>query len=724
MWRLGRDGDRPAPPRDEESAALPVGNDAAARKGFRISLLLFLFGACLLIPSLAFTAFLLERNWHRQEQETTRRLQQVAADLAHDIDRELELLLANLVTLAASPDAASANWEALHAKASQSLKPLGIELLYRDGAGQQLMNTRRPWGSQLPKEDLPEIDAAVRGSLKPHVSDVIVGAVAGRPVVTLTAPVLLAGELTGFLHMSIDPELFHDKMRGQNLPPQWNTGLSDRKGVIIARLLRHDDFVGRPLTEELRAGTGAVYETTSLEGVKTLRAVRQSRVSGWLISANLPQSVAYATSIENTQWMAAVAALMLALTLVLALWLGRLVARPIAAIADHARMVEQESVPPPLLSPVREANEVAAVLRRSAERLQQSTRALRGALERFDVALRGADIVVYAQDRQRRLTWISQAWGHGSDLIGLRDEDVLPPDSLADAVALEERALSTGEAQEGEVRHGTDASARYFRLHVEPVRDASGAVTGLLGVSTEITALKQSERRNAFLVREVTHRSKNLLTVVQAIATETVRGAAGADDFSERFASRMRALAKLQDLTVSGAAGEVSLEALVRSQLEPFSDLAGGRVRMGGLAVRLTPEGANSLAMVLHELATNAAKYGALSNQSGHIELWWGVGGDGTRRRFRMAWRECNGPPVVPPQRRGFGSKVVGKLAATALGGEVRLDYPRDGVVWSIDAPLHRVVAEEAVQARLGQGAAAAGQNTNKEAAAGHAASP
>ncbi|MFZ5779219.1 MAG: sensor histidine kinase [Pseudomonadota bacterium] len=693
MWRLGKIRDQPERPRNEEASGVLRGSGKPQVGGFRVALLLFLFGAGLLVPCLAFTAFMLERSWERQEQETEHRLQQVAADLAFDIDRELQLLIATLATLAASPDTVVGDWASLHAKASQSLKPLGIELLVRDRNGQQLMNTRRSWGSPLPREDLPEIDAAVRDSLQPYVSDVIVGAVAGGPVVALTVPILRNGAFDGFLHMSIDPTLFWEKMRGQKLPPEWNTGLSDRKGIIISRLLRHEDFVGKPLANELRVDGPAVYATTNLEGVKTLRAVRRSTVSGWLVSANLPESVAHAASIESTRWIAVGGALMLLLALVVALFLGRLVAKPIAAIADHARLVEHEKVPPPLVSPVREANEVAAVLRRVAERLQQGTRTLRGTLERLDVALRAADIVVYAQDRERRLTWISRAGA--TDLIGSRGEETLPSEMAVDARMLEERALATGEAQQGEVRHGRGESTRYFRLHVEPVRDSAGAVSGLLGVSMEITALKQSEGRNAFLVRELTHRSKNLLMVVQAIATETARGASGAEDFGRRFAWRLQALARLQDLTVSGVTGEVSLEALARSQLEPFIEPSGGRLRMDGPAVTLTSEAANNLGMALHELATNATKYGALSNETGYIELKWSIGGAAGDPRFRMAWRECGGPSVVPPRRRGFGGKLLGGLTGSALGAVTTLDYPQTGVVWSIDAPLGRILAAE-----------------------------
>ena len=186
-------------------------------------------------------------------------------------------------------------------------------------------------------------------------------------------------------------------------------------------------------------------------------------------------SVVHAAATKDSQWIVGLGGGLLLLALVLAAIVGRLVARPIGAIAEHAAIVAHEGVPPPLHSPVREANEVAAVLRYAARQLQERSQELRGTLDRFGVALRGADIVVYAQDRERRVTWISETAGHGARFfIGRRADDVLPADLFAGAAALEERALASGEPQEGEVQHGTGDGARHFRLHIEPVRNADG----------------------------------------------------------------------------------------------------------------------------------------------------------------------------------------------------------------------------------------------------------
>jgi two-component sensor histidine kinase len=659
--------------------------------------LLVLFGACLVLPSLGFTAYLLDRHWRDRQQEIERRLEQVADDLAEDVDRNLGLLTATLVMLANSPQFDDGQYKELRERAVESLVPQGLHLVYRDTTGQQLFNTRVAWGAPLPREPLPELDARVRQTRKPDISDIFAGAVAREPIVTITAPVIRNGEVRGFLHMSIGTNWLLGILRGQGLPSEWNTGLSDRKGIIIARLMRHDDFVGKPLPPALATAgrnQGKAFRTVNVEGVETFRATKLSPLSGWLASASVPVSIARAAFIADAWAILGLGIFLLLLMLVLALAVGRLVARPIREIAALATLVEDEGIPPALRSPVREVNEVAGALQISSQRLRDRTRALRQALDRFNVALRGADIVVFAQDRQRRLTWISESATHrGEELLGRRDEELLPVGWSDEAIALKEKAMQSGHAQEAELRIGVDEEARYFRLRIEPLRDLRGDVVGLLGVSSDITVLKQSEQRNAFLVRELAHRSKNLLSVVQAIATETIRSGEDPAEVGDRLAQRIASLATLQDIAVAGARGGVQLRALVEAQLKPFVDVAGGRVTIEGPDLRLKPEAANILGMALHELATNATKYGALSVSEGRLSLTWRL--DGTAEgetHFHFGWRESEGPAVTPPTRRGFGRKLTGRIAAASLKAKISLDFPPEGVVWLVDAPAAAVL--------------------------------
>ncbi len=178
--------------------------------------------------------------------------------------------------------------------------------------------------------------------------------------------------------------------------------------------------------------------------------------------------------------------------------------------------------------------------------------------------------------------------------------------------------------------------------------------------------------------------------MVQAIARQTAPKEEG--DFVERFGGRLRALAAEQDLLVKNSWTTVPVEDLVRSQLSHFVDGIEGRIRMDGPKASLTPDAAQALGMALHELATNAAKYGALSNVSGSIEISWSSSGKEKDAEFVMTWIERDGPPVSAPERTGFGSVVTTKMVKMATGGEVVVDYPAEGLNWKLTCPVGRVL--------------------------------
>src|SRR5262249_8115664 len=152
----------------------------------------------------------------------------------------------------------------------------------------------------------------------------------------------------------------------------------------------------------------------------------------------------------------------------------------------------------------------------------------------------------------------------------------------------------------------------------------------------------------------------NLLAVVQAIAGQTARHSAGLDAFQQRFSERLSAMARSQDLLVDGNWTGASVADLVRTQLAPFAETASSRIEVAGPRLELAPNAVHSLTLALHELATNAAKYGALSVSDGRLAITWGLSAaDTAETRFRMCWRERNGPRVSSPTRKGFGHVVI-----------------------------------------------------------------
>src|SRR5258706_2464471 len=180
---------------------------------------------------------------------------------------------------------------------------------------------------------------------------------------------------------------------------------------------------------------------------------------------------------------------------------------------------------------------------------------------------------------------------------------------------------------------------------------------------------------------EINHRAKNMLSLVQAIARQTT--AREPEDFVERFTERIQALAANQELLVRNEWQGVDVEDLVRAQLAYFADLVGSRITVHGSPVRLNAAAAQAIGLALHELATNAGKYGALSVDAGHVDVCWQLDGD----TFAMGRTERNGLPVSPPERSGFGSTVVDSMAKRTLDGEVQLDYAPSGLVWHLTCP-------------------------------------
>jgi len=194
------------------------------------------------------------------------------------------------------------------------------------------------------------------------------------------------------------------------------------------------------------------------------------------------------------------------------------------------------------------------------------------------------------------------------------------------------------------------------------------------------------------LLSEVNHRAKNMLAVVQAIARQTV--SANPDDFIERFGERIQALAASQELLVENEWRGVDLNELARSQLDHFKDMIGARIDLCGPPLLISATAAQPLGMALHELATNAGKYGALSNDTGRVELHWSLGfGEGGAETFVISWRERGGPTVTAPARSGFGSTVLCRVMKESLDAQVELDFEPTGLVWRLQCAAGRIMA-------------------------------
>jgi PAS domain S-box-containing protein len=202
------------------------------------------------------------------------------------------------------------------------------------------------------------------------------------------------------------------------------------------------------------------------------------------------------------------------------------------------------------------------------------------------------------------------------------------------------------------------------------------------GILQDISQRKAHEDQIHLLLREVNHRSKNILSLVQAIARQT--GARDFEDFIGCFTERIQALAANQNLLIRNEWQGVDIDDLVRAQLAHFADLVGSRIDVDGPKQRLNAAAAQAIGLALHELATNAGKYGALSTDTGRVDVCWGTVGD----TFTMSWAERDGPPVSAPKRRGFGTTVIEAMAKHTLDGVVDLNFAPSGVTWQLVCPV------------------------------------
>jgi PAS domain S-box-containing protein len=206
-------------------------------------------------------------------------------------------------------------------------------------------------------------------------------------------------------------------------------------------------------------------------------------------------------------------------------------------------------------------------------------------------------------------------------------------------------------------------------------------VASVVGTIEDITERTEREEKTHLLMREINHRAKDMLSIVDSIAHQTA--AKNPEDFVERFSDRIQALSANQDLLVRNEWNGVEVEDLVRAQLAHFANLIGSRIAVHDSKLRLNPAAAQAIGLALHELTTNAGKYGALSTDGGHVDINWWTDGD----TFTMNWTECGGPAVSAPKRSGFGTVVMVAMAERSLGGAADLEYAPSGVAWRLSCP-------------------------------------
>ncbi|MFO1061180.1 MAG: PAS domain S-box protein [Dongiaceae bacterium] len=329
--------------------------------------------------------------------------------------------------------------------------------------------------------------------------------------------------------------------------------------------------------------------------------------------------------------------------------------------------------------------EAEASLRESEARLRVAIEAGRMGSWDFDIA---AD----------RATWTAPV----AAMLGLPAEDttssfedwlarILPEDRAPAQAAFFAAVAGAGSEYETSYRVALPGGEeRWLACQARIIRNDQGTAVRVVGVAQDVTQRRIADAHQKMLLDELNHRVKNTLASVQSIAHQSRSTAGSPDGFYAAFNDRLLSLSRAHDLLSRGAWRGAWLGELVADTLAPYRGEGEGRIRLDGPALRIRPNAAVALGMSLHELATNAAKYGALSRPGGSVAVTWRQeqAGDGTM--IAIEWRESGGPPVVPPTRRGFGSRLIERGLPRELGGSVELVFRPEGVLCSIRVPAAR----------------------------------
>ncbi len=753
-----------------------------------ISDLLTLLVLSILLPLLAFSALVL---WRSTEVERSRAEQEAAVaanNLAQDIERELRGITAALAGLTTSPALQTQDYATFHSQAENVARMLGAPLLLRDlKTGQQLLNTRVPYGTALPVNPISEFDQTIATTRARHVSDLVFAKVAQRLLVSVGVPVIVKGEVTAVLLASVEPDRLLMIMAEQSPVWNWTFAVSDRAGVIIARSVDQAKFIGKAGSiVATSTATAGVHRVVNLEGGNVLRGYRQTK-DGWTVAAFMPASAVDLPVLQS--WLAFVAAgaLALAFALPITLSFASRIAQSIRQVADQAATLEHGDVVPLVASSVNEVNEVAAILHAASMTLRQRTRSLAESAARFrsafdqaavgfeqttldgkwtmlnnrfcemigytraecetlspvdvthpedyfaegplrEAVLRG-DIPSFTMEKRffknggnvlrarstcslvsdvdskplyfvaviedvtadyeariatARLAALVQAsndaiisitkcglietWNPGAqrlfgfdraDMVGSAIVELASGDHRHAIKALLERG-QRGEAFRNEaVLRRKDGKLIDVAIGVSPILGKGGAVTALSVTMEDIRDRKMWENQLILLNRELQHRVKNSLAVVQSIANQTLRSNPSPVAFHTAFLGRLQSLAAANDLLLQTTWTGGDLGTIVDRQILPLLVNPRHQLRTSGPSVALPARLTVPLGLALHELATNALKHGSLSTVDGFIEINWTVNVVAGQRTLRLVWSEVGGPPACDPEHKGFGSMLI-----------------------------------------------------------------
>ena len=518
------------------------------------------------LPLVGLTSFAMIRSVDDERARMQRDVRQRVEDLLADVDRWISSIQAELQVLAVSPSLQEGDFAAFDRQMRAALTIQGTAIVLHDTTGQQLLSTNRPFGERLPRATNTEMHHRVVGTGKPQISDLIIGAVLRRPILSVGVPVFRDGQVAYVLAMGLGPELLLPLLQQQSLGPDWTVAIFDRQGLTLARNRDHDRFLGQPAAPILKKTMARAVESwfpnVTKDGVEVYSTFRRSPISGWTVAIGLPREFVDAP-LRRAQWLAfGGGAAVLALSLALAGWMARAIRRPVEALTADARALGSGAPLGRSIGGVRELDQAGQALRATAVQLEQRARAreaaeaaLRASEERFRTLAQSLPQLVWTSLPDGRVDYLSRQWldytgmAEGQPLDAQRLKEVIHPEDLAATMACWGAAVEGRADYDLEHRiRAADGSYRWFKTRGTRVTDGVGQTVKWFGTCTDIEDIVEA--------RETQARSREQLAIM--VAERTRELAAANDRLRREIDARELAQAALVQAQKMEAVGQLT----------------------------------------------------------------------------------------------------------------------------------------------------------------------